>query len=238
VYLYEGHGVLGDLEFAKNTADNTQHELRIVRGMYFLSITSTYDLQQGTIDFMPVETIALEFLFLNERPSFGRIETPFRYNALHDIESTWWLGVWMMYFFKPEGHEESSQISKLRQEETIDVFPGTLTYSKRLLFLDRSNHFFNSTGAWIAAESERAVEILNEVRTLLRTLYVDLEETFPDNLPMLSSPANPASGAAFPGGPVSDIYQPIYDLFLAAKDAYKDTNLVSFKVEADGSPQM
>jgi hypothetical protein len=58
VYLYEGHGVLGDLEFAKNTADNTQHELRIVRGMYFLSITSTYDLQQGTIDFTPIETIA------------------------------------------------------------------------------------------------------------------------------------------------------------------------------------
>ncbi|KAN0129256.1 hypothetical protein V8E53_012955 [Lactarius tabidus] len=220
VYLYEGHGVLGDLEFAKNTADNTQHELRI-----------------GTIDFLPVEAIALEFLFLNERPSFGRIETPFRYNAVHDIESIWWLGVWMMYFFKPEGHEESTQKSKRRQRETIEVFPGTLNYYGRLLFLDRSNHFFHSTGAWIAAESRRADEILNDVRTLLLKLYMDLEETFPDNLPMLSSPANPASGAAFPGGPVSDIYQSIYDLFLAAKDAYKDTELViqdrSRRVTAD-----
>jgi hypothetical protein len=55
---------------------------------------------------------------------------------------------------------------------------------------------------------------------------------------MLSSPANPASGAAFPGGPVSDIYQPIKDLFLAAKNAYRDTEVVSFKVEANESPQM
>jgi hypothetical protein len=41
VYLYKGRGVLGDLEFAKNTADRSQHELRTVRGIYFLSVTST-----------------------------------------------------------------------------------------------------------------------------------------------------------------------------------------------------
>lgn len=40
VYLYEGRGILGDLEFAKNTADNSQHELRAVRGMYSLSVKS------------------------------------------------------------------------------------------------------------------------------------------------------------------------------------------------------
>jgi hypothetical protein len=40
VYLYEGHGVLGDLEFAKNMADQSQHELRMVHGIYFLSVTS------------------------------------------------------------------------------------------------------------------------------------------------------------------------------------------------------
>ena len=40
VYLYGGRGILGDLEFAKNTADNSQHELRVVRGMYSLSVQS------------------------------------------------------------------------------------------------------------------------------------------------------------------------------------------------------
>jgi serine/threonine protein kinase len=41
VYLHEGRGVLGDLEFAKNTVDQSQHELRTVRVIYFLSVTST-----------------------------------------------------------------------------------------------------------------------------------------------------------------------------------------------------
>jgi hypothetical protein len=189
---------------------------------------------------MAVETIALEFQFqfIDERPSWDDIQNlTFRYNALHDIESAWWLGVWMMYFFRPEGHEESSDTSKRRQNETIDVFPGTLSYYRRLLYLERPKYFLFHTLVWIAAESNRAIEILDGVRIWLLKLYQDLEKTFPDGLPMLSSPVNPASGAAFPGGPVSDIYQPIKDLFLAAKDAYKDTELVPFK-RAYESPQM
>ena len=31
LYLYEGRGLLGDLEFAKNVADHSQPEVRIVR---------------------------------------------------------------------------------------------------------------------------------------------------------------------------------------------------------------
>ena len=31
VYLYEGRGLLGDLEFAKNVADHSQPEVRMVR---------------------------------------------------------------------------------------------------------------------------------------------------------------------------------------------------------------
>jgi hypothetical protein len=190
---------------------------------------------------MAVEMIAreLKLKFLDARPSWNDIrkKLTFRYNALHDIESAWWLGVWMMYYFRPEGHEESSNTSKRRQDETIDIFPGTLTYYGRLIFLERSKYFLFHTLAWIAAESNRAIEILDGVRTLLLTLYQDLEKTFPDGLPMLSSPANPASGAAFPGGPVSDIYQPIKDLFLAAKDVYNDTKLMPFK-RAYESPQM
>jgi hypothetical protein len=139
----------------------------------------------------------------------------------------------MMYFFRTEGHEESSVTSMKRQDETISIFPGTLAYDRSLQFLERPKHFFFHTKAWIAPESNRAIEILDGVRTLLLKLYQVSNKLSP----MLSSPANPASGAAFPGGPVSDIYQPIKDLFLVAKDAHKDTELVPFKMKANGSPQ-
>jgi hypothetical protein len=131
-----------------------------------------------------------------------------------------------MHFFRPKGHEESNKTSKLRQDETNAIFPGTLTYQIRTRLLEHRNEFYNTTRAWIAAESKCAVEVLDDVRILLLNLYQDLEKSFPDGLPMLSSPANPASGAAFPGGPTGDIYQPIKDLFLKAKEVHKDTELV------------
>jgi hypothetical protein len=191
---------------------------------------------------MPVETIALKFLFhlSDTRPSLAdtKKKLTFRYHALHDIESAWWLGVWVMYLFKPKGHEESSKTSKLRQDQTNAIFPGTLTHRIRRELLEIQNEFYRTTGAWIAEESGCALEVLDDVRILLLKLYRDLEKSFPDGLPMLSSPANPASGAAFPGGPTGDIYQPIKDLFLKAKDVHKDTELVSFKVVANESPQM
>ena len=41
LYLYEGCGMLDDLEFAKNTDDDSQHEVQMVSGMYFLSAATS-----------------------------------------------------------------------------------------------------------------------------------------------------------------------------------------------------
>lgn len=175
---------------------------------------------------MAGETMAQKFLFLPR----ARLHTTFRYHALHDIESAWWLGVWMLHFYKPARHEESREISLLRQHETFLLFPGTLIYDRRQINLENKYRFINTTAAWIAAEFNSAVERLNDIRILLLQHYLDLEQTFPNGLPMLSSPANPASGAAFPGGPVVDIHEPIKKLFLAARNEYRNTTIVSFKV--------
>jgi hypothetical protein len=188
---------------------------------------------------MPVEAIALKFLFRPPRTTFGPgPKLTFRYHALHDIEAAWWLGIWMLYFFRPKGYEESSETSKLRQDQTNAIFPGTLTHQTRRQLFQLPGEFYDAVEDCITTEFKCAVEVLDAVRTLLLKLYQDLEKSFPDGLPKLSSPANPASGAAFPGGPTGDIYQPIKDLFLKAKDVHKDTELVSFKVVANESPQM
>ena len=175
---------------------------------------------------MPVEIIAQQFLFL---PYYGP-ETKFRYNALHDIESAWWLGIWMMFFFMPDGHEESSQSSYNRQDQTLALFPGTLSFHSRCLILEKDFEFIRSIRPWIAEVSVPAVQILENVRILVLQLYKDLEMTFPNNLSMLSSQADPASNNVFPGGPVHDIYEPIIALFLEAKRGHNEITLVPFKV--------
>lgn len=185
---------------------------------------------------MSVETMVQKFLFIPHGQR--RPDTPFRYNALHDIESTWWLGIWMLYFFQPEGHEESTQSSNLRQVETDGIFPGVLAHTGRLTFLTFQDYLFTCTEGWIAEVFTYAVEILNNVRLSLVDLYTELERTFPNGIPMLLSQANPASGAAFPGGPVIPIHEPVMRWFSEAKNRYRDTKLVPFKMEANESPQM
>ena len=172
---------------------------------------------------MPVKTMVQAFLFLPH----SRLNIAFRYHALHDIESAWWLGIWMLHFFKPARHEESSESLHLRRVETIRRFPGTLTHHGRLTLIAFDHELINTTLRWIAEELEPAVQILNNIRLLLLQIYRDLERTFPDNLPMLSSQADPATNAAFPDGLVSDIHGPIENLFLAARNEYRDTAIVS-----------
>src|ERR1700735_311445 len=116
------------------------------------------ELEQGTIDFMAAEVIAQEFLFLQASPdiSFYEAKTrkeqirllPFHFNAIHDIELVWWLGVWMMNFFKPEGHVESKESSSIRQTETEKIFPGTLVYDRRLRYIEKLEEFRKQTGKW------------------------------------------------------------------------------------------
>jgi len=132
VYLYEGHGLLGDLEHAKNTADHSDH---------------WHEAKMGTIDFMAVEVMELEFFFCPplDEGIWAPEQLPFHYNAMHDIESAWWIGLWMLFFRKPKGHSESSEITSERRCETDRVFSGYLRGDGKLLYLKQPGYFFKNT---------------------------------------------------------------------------------------------
>ena len=115
---------------------------------------------------MPAEVMSLEFLFdLAEDPGPAEdppthefevneeateIKLPFRYNAIHDIESVWWVGVWMMFFHKPGGYNEPRENSLDRQLETSLVFPGTLVSDRRLSYVRNRGVFREYTIKWIS----------------------------------------------------------------------------------------
>jgi hypothetical protein len=191
---------------------------------------------------MPAEVMSLEFRFrpAKEEPPTYEFEEPtmveelpFRYNAIHDIESVWWVGVWMMFLHKPDGYNEPEDKSRVRQSETSLVFPGTLTSDRRLSYIKDTAVFRSYTAKWISKEFLPAVGAFDVVRAVLRNLYQEIEETFPDGLSKLSATAGRHNTReAFPGGPKEDIYGPIQDTFLRAKVGYDNMNtkLESFKV--------
>ena len=194
---------------------------------------------------MPAEVMSLEFLFRPaEDPSIdeGEVaeqatkdeELPFRYNAIHDIESVWWLGVWVVFFKKPEGYDEPRAKSLKRQAETGLIFPDDLVHYRRLSYIRDPMVFRRYTERWISEEFSFAIRASDVVRAMLANLYREIEEMLPDGLSRLSAKADRCNTReAFPGGPKKDIYGiPIQDIFLEAKVGYENANakLEKFKV--------
>jgi hypothetical protein len=183
---------------------------------------------------MAAEAIALRYLFYYEMPAafltdptitFSQAnQLPFRHNALHDIESAWWVGVWMLFVYKPRGHNESNDQSQLRRTRKLYIFPGTLDHGPRSFCLTWLGEFMNSTRDWIADDLLTAAKAFEQVRILLVDYYRDLEKTFPNGYHEMSKPANPKSGAAFPGGPKEDIYEPMKDVLLYVMEYYQRQN--------------
>jgi hypothetical protein len=132
----------------------------------------------------------------------------------------------MIFFSRPEGHKESSDDSKRRQDETVRVFPGTLVPHRRMQFLDRPNEFFTFTTEWIATESSRAVEVL-DVCALLLKLYQDLEKTSP--MVYQSYHQNLTSTSRCIRLP-SELLK---DAFLTTKEVYRNTKFVAFQKDTN-----
>ena len=149
---------------------------------------------------------------------------PFCYNAIHDIESAWWVGIWMLFSHIPKGHTESSEISNIHQRATNWLFPGVFNFDGRFEMLQCRHVFSQSTVEWISKEFLPAFRVLDHVRLWVMKFYHDLERTFPDGLGKLSEKAQVHPDGhhdAFPGGPDEGIYKPIQDAFLQAKELYE-----------------
>ena len=196
---------------------------------------------------MAIEVMQMEFAFrplpewtpiLDITEDYEDENLPFCYNAIHDIESAWWVGFWMLFFNIPKGYAESSKISNQRQFKTDWVFPDTSNCGDRFLILDRPHIFARTTKGWISDECLPAVRVFDHVRFLLLTIYRNLEETFPDGLGKLSEKAQAHQDGhhvAFPGGPEEDIYKPIEDAFLSAKELYESRKTEIVRVRAGES---
>ena len=183
---------------------------------------------------MAAEVMRTKFLFrpvppfdfdINKKRKVVEV-LPFCYNAIHDIESAWWVGVWMLFFYMPKGYNESSQISSERRHETDMIFPGTFNSACRLEILRCPDLFEQSFGEWISEECFPAVNVFEYVRLWLLKFYRDLEKTFPDGLGKLSEKAQAYPDGhhdAFPGSPDDSeaIYKLIQDAFLEVKELYE-----------------
>ncbi|KAI5982441.1 hypothetical protein EDD15DRAFT_2324038 [Pisolithus albus] len=98
---------LDDLEYAKRMDSKTTHEL-----------------QEVMLDFMACEVGTQGYLFelFARRPYGDEHDCPFRFNPLHDMESVWWMAMWVVYYHAVQAGEPlSEQVGYLHE-----LFPGHL----------------------------------------------------------------------------------------------------------------
>jgi serine/threonine protein kinase len=112
----DGHAKLANLEFAKKMGDLKSHEVRTAsESPITLFGKSLIASEQGTMDFMSIEVAAQKFIFHSEPgPSLMEVDelageteqdvgmawtkVPFSHNHLHDLESLWWIAVWVVFY--------------------------------------------------------------------------------------------------------------------------------------------
>lgn len=101
-------GKLADLEYAKCMNSNITHEVRT-----------------GTLDFMACEVEVQNCLFQRRRHRpFGEVSnTSFRFNPLHDMESLWWIHVWILYCHVGQKGDRRSPSQEMLYQA---LFPGGL----------------------------------------------------------------------------------------------------------------
>ncbi|KAJ3732552.1 hypothetical protein DFJ43DRAFT_1154265 [Lentinula guzmanii] len=113
----ENRGLLGDLEFAKVRTPSPTHEVRT-----------------GTYNFMASEVIAGCYLFDPELDSdllddptqllvTDHISAPpFAFNPLHDMESIWWILIYLLYFNDDKQNIAHVELADVRASKALALF--------------------------------------------------------------------------------------------------------------------
>ncbi|KAF8841825.1 hypothetical protein BDN67DRAFT_1010350 [Paxillus ammoniavirescens] len=113
VLRHGNRGLITDLEYAKRTDSNQKHEVRT-----------------GTPDFMACEVQSQNYHFLQDSPELMdtsktdtpvQLDPPFRANSLHDLESSWWILMWVLHYHVDE---RTPVLSPEQEIQYRKHFPG------------------------------------------------------------------------------------------------------------------
>jgi len=171
---------LADLEYAKRLDSDETHDFRTVSFNTCLMAVLVVTIVQGTHHFMACEVEAHRHLFHlkqsgnnadldMENFSSEPAKPPFAYNPVHDLESLWWIWVWVMYFYVDKD-------GMTRPPEQAKAF--------RLLFPDyipaeRVWHFLASLQADVAPAFQHRIDGIELIRRNLEITYINMERSLP-----------------------------------------------------------
>lgn len=162
LYLYNGRGIIGDLEYSNRKGSSAVHEVRSVSFPFHSWSLNTaersYSCDKCSLDFMSSEAIKCQFLFpadisrdrlrdLLKSKATVSTATPrpsrtggFFHYDLHDLESLWWVAIWILIFNRDGkvASDHGGQHDSWRRF-ALKLFPRThATENRQDFFLGRN----------------------------------------------------------------------------------------------------
>ncbi|KAJ4477423.1 hypothetical protein J3R30DRAFT_3734319 [Lentinula aciculospora] len=165
----ENRGLLGDVEFAKARIPNSTHEVRL-----------------GTFNFMASEVIAGHYLFppastLNSVDDLTRflmtnsdVLPPFTFNPLHDMESVWWILVYLLYFNDDKQNVADAELAEARTQRAFEMFALNGQTLHRELFLKNFRQL-TVEGTCLSPSYKFVINILRAFAAKLHSAYCESE---------------------------------------------------------------
>jgi len=168
-------------------------------------------MRTGTMHFMSIEVAAQMFLFCPRLPdqelNFTEMldeiqqtegkeatnamqnrlaDVPFSHNHLHDLESLWWVAVWMAFYnhFSNSQQSEEGALSDLPEVErqlhlARILFPSVMKNTDRLLGFQTS---FPKVCDDLPSDKSPICKYLNVLRLSLMRHYSAIQSTFPQSI--------------------------------------------------------
>ncbi|KAJ3760773.1 hypothetical protein EV360DRAFT_39112 [Lentinula raphanica] len=197
VYWYQKEqvGLIGDFEYARVITGGAHHDVRT-----------------GTPFFMAAETLAQKYQFKKEDqlsdteeedspPDFGNtwankqlVRDPlasaqvsentvaFYHNPLHDLESVWWIIIYIFFFNDDAGSQSIvPDARQSRQYHMERLFNGELENLARFPFLKEPDGL-NEARQYLSTSFESALDLLEKFRTILKSAYRKFEKTFSNKI--------------------------------------------------------
>ena len=137
ILFWEDRGILSDLESAKKTTDLSTHEVRTVCLLPCRVLHTPRSLfhNKGTNQYESVEVRQQRYLFryknYDEDGNYDEVEVlpPFKFNCIHDLESVWWIALWVLFHHAPVDDKEDRNVQILHASQ---MFPSVGSSMERL----------------------------------------------------------------------------------------------------------
>jgi len=206
-----GGAKLADLEYAKKMGNTKSHDMRTASGSPLHFPAKNDRALQGTMHFMSIEVAARIFLFLPQQSTeptkfqdkLRRIQEQksiknnkpaklaFVHNHLHDLESLWWVAVWMVFYHDLRETEKSNEapLADLQDVErqlahARTLFPSLMESASRR---DAFQQLFLEVCDELPSNKHTICSYLDLLRHCLIEHYSNVESTLPHSIDLTAS---------------------------------------------------